>query len=76
MDDDDDERNSEGSKNFSTDGNDIANKSGEFSTIPLKKSYVNKEAEEETSDCIEVRDEEMNDGNIEQTTSNSGKNKN
>ena len=73
MEDEDEEGMADGSKHLGLDNKDIASKSIDLSTTPSKKSPVNRETEEETSDCIEIRDEELDDGNIAQTTTNSGR---
>ena len=74
VEDEDEEGIADGSKHLGLDNKDIASKSIDLSTTPSKKSPVNRETEEETSDCIEIRDEELDDRNIEQTTTNSGRN--
>ena len=71
-----DEGNSEDRKNVVIDGNDISNKHGEHSSDAGRKSSIVKDSEEETLECIDVREEGENEGNTEQTATNSGKNYN
>ena len=70
------EGNSEDRKNVVIEGNDISNKHGEPSTDAGKKRSIVKDSEEETLECIDVREERVNEGDIEQTAINPGKNNN
>ena len=73
---DNDEGNSEDRNNIVIEGNDISNKHGEPSTDAGKKRSIVKESEEETLECIDVREEGVNEGDTEQTAINPGKNSN
>ena len=73
---DNDEGNSEDRKNVGIDGNAISNKHGETCTDAGKKRSILKDSEEDTPDCIDVREEGMNERDTEQNATNSGKNNN
>ena len=71
-----DEGNSEERKTVVIDDNDISNKHGETSTDAGKKRPAVQDSEEVILDCIDVREERVNEGDPEQTSINSGKNNN
>ena len=74
-DDNDDEVNLEGNQSVGMESNEISKKTDEATTCLKEKRSNEKEAEEDTSDCIEIMEEGQNERGFERNTTNSGKRK-